>query len=1071
MDVESRLNELIERNKELEKELDLYRSGNQFKSEFAGDKLFKAFHQASYLMAISKSDSGKFVDANSKFLYDLGYSKDEIVGYTSDDLNIFADIGESNKYLKLISRLKKIKDYPVTLRKKTGETKQFLFSAETILVDDELHLLTVFDDSAGLKDRLIRDSLGSVLEEIFETVSSYFALFSVGEDKRFYFIDLNSKVEEVEFIKKVDVLGKCIDETSLAGRTKLIELLQYVRITENFHKLAASPLGDDSEGYYMGFLLTNGNIIITWEPGNQQKSREDLHKQGIIFRKFAEKLPEMIYEADLSGKLTFINSQVIDFFGFSKEDLSRGISLENLFPEGYREIIRNYNELTSPGQNWNREYVAQKKDGTLFASEIHSFTNFLEDKIIGYRGLIKDISRQKEYENQINTEKALLENLIESAPEAIAITDIKGKINTVNKEFSNVFGYSQEEAIGKLINELIVPDEFLEEADCLTERIASGFKEEIKTIRKDRIGKKIHVSLIASSITVNNEIVATVAIYRDITSETKNLLIQEILHNISTAALKQFELGQIYPIIINELGRIWDTNNLYLALYDKESDTLSVPFSSDDIIQKSDEKPILGTLTGWIMKNGKPVLLRSLDIENLVSSLEIKNYKNDYKIIMGVPLEVDGESIGIICMHDNIDANKYDNEDLTALDFIANQIAISLHLRIMFDDLIRERQKAEEAAQTKQLFMSTMSHEIRTPLNEVIGITNLLLQGNPSVDQIDFLKTLKFSGNHLLSLVNDVLDYNKIESGKIILEHTQFNLNDFLDEIMRSYSFRSKAKNLGFNINISKDIPTEVVGDPVRLNQVLSNLLSNALKFTSKGDIGISVKVNTTSKESPSIEFAVTDSGIGIPGEKHSYIFESFTQAADDTTRHFGGTGLGLAICKKLIEMQGGTIGVESEPGKGSTFYFSIPIIIPEKTTITVQEQVPEDFTGLEGKKILVAEDNKINFFVANKFLQGWGTIVTHAENGRIAIDLLEVDDFDLVLMDLHMPVMDGIEAIKIIRDSDNPRICRIPIVALTAAVMSESLDKIEELKINDYILKPFKPHDLFERIYKNVKR
>jgi CheY-like chemotaxis protein len=335
---------------------------------------------------------------------------------------------------------------------------------------------------------------------------------------------------------------------------------------------------------------------------------------------------------------------------------------------------------------------------------------------------------------------------------------------------------------------------------------------------------------------------------------------------------------------------------------------------------------------------------------------------------------------------------------------------------------------------------------------------------------MDYIKALKFSGNHLLTLVNDVLDYNKMESGKIIFEQTQFNLGDFLDEIMRSYSFRSKAKNLNFDIKKANDLPKEVIGDPIRLNQILSNLLSNALKFTIHGSIQVIVKeLNRTANQSK-IEFLVTDTGIGIPKDKHTFIFDSFTQASSDTTRHFGGTGLGLAICKKLIELQGGTITIESEPDKGSTFRFVMSFGISEKGSLASGADVQETFAGLEGKRILVAEDNKINFFVANKFLVGWGIHVTHAENGQLALDILEKEDFDLILMDLHMPVMDGIEATRIIRKSDNPKIKDIPIVALTAAIMSESHDKIEDLKINDYVLKPFKPHDLFDRILKHVR-
>ena len=309
-----------------------------------------------------------------------------------------------------------------------------------------------------------------------------------------------------------------------------------------------------------------------------------------------------------------------------------------------------------------------------------------------------------------------------------------------------------------------------------------------------------------------------------------------------------------------------------------------------------------------------------------------------------------------------------------------------------------------------------------------------------------------------------------MESWKIIFEQTQFNLSDFLDEIMRSYSFRSKAKNLSFEIKKLNELPVEVIGDPIRLNQILSNLLSNALKFTIHGSIQVIVREISRTTSQSKMEFTVTDTGIGIPKDKHTFIFDSFTQASTDTTRHFGGTGLGLAICKKLIELQGGTITIESEPQKGSTFRFVLSFGVSEKGIHPAAVDVPESFSGLEGKKILVAEDNKINFFVANKFLIGWGISVTHAENGQIAIDILEKEDFDLILMDLHMPVMDGIEATRIIRKSENPRINSIPIVALTAAIMSESHDKIEDLKINDYVLKPFKPHDLFERILKHIR-
>jgi PAS domain S-box-containing protein len=666
-------------------------------------------------------------------------------------------------------------------------------------------------------------------------------------------------------------------------------------------------------------------------------------------------------------------------------------------------------------------------------------------------------------------EKAFLEHLYNSIPAAIAITSTSGIISMINREFINLFGFSSEEAVNNNINDLIVPDDLKEEAvriDCL----ASKNKMEVRqTLRKDKSGNKIHVSLIATAIVINNEIVAHLAIYRDITIERKNQLLQEILFNISNAALKQYDIREIYPIIVNELSKIWETNNFFIALYDKSSETLSLPFFADEK-DNFYEIPSSKTITGWVIKQNKSALFKEKDLKLLDETGEIELVGTPCKVWLGVPLKIDNDIIGVMCLQDYHNENKFSQDDLNVMDFIANQIAIAIQRRIMLDNLILATQKAEESALTKQLFMSTMSHEIRTPLNEVIGITNLLIQGNPREDQMDYIKTLKFSGNHLLTLVNDVLDYNKMESGKIIFEQTQFNLNDFLEDIMRSYSFRSKAKQLSFDIKKASNLPDEVIGDPTRLNQILSNLLSNALKFTNQGSITVLVKELERTGNQSKMEFTVTDTGIGIQKDKLSLIFDRFSQASPDTTRHFGGSGLGLAICKKLIEMQGGTITVESEPKKGATFRFVISLGIAEKGSKKQSDESPEDYSGLEGKRILVAEDNKINFFVANKFLIGWGIIVTHAENGQIALDILEKEDFDLILMDLHMPVMDGIEATRVIRNSENPKIKNIPIVALTAAIMSESYDKIDNLNINDYVLKPFNPHDLFERIRRHIR-
>jgi PAS domain S-box-containing protein len=1067
--LEERNIELEEKCNKLEEKLRKLSSEDMGNTTHLNDTVARVFHSADHLMVLIKSDTSVIVDVNRAFTETLGYSREEVIGHSPEELRLFADIEESNKYFRLLTRFGRINDYVISLRSREGNVRAFLFSADMVRLDDGYYLIARYNPIASDRQLRINESQGTVLAEIFDTISSYLALFSVEEDNRFYIADINSKAEEVEFVNREDIIGKCIDDTPLAKRIKLVELLNHVRITRNAHKLAASPRGDDSEGFYVGFLLTSGNIVISWEPGQQQKNIEDINRQSDLFRTFAEMMPGIIYEVGLDGRIIYGNRIGLEVFGYSPDDFASGIYIKDIFPDSHEQMMANLKALKSPYEVSSNEYLVKRKDGSTMPIVTHSFAVFHKGKKIGYRGTVTDLSRHKKYEEQIVREKAFLEHLIDSTPEAIAITDIAGKITMVNREFSDLFGYSYEEAVNNNIDDLVVPDEYREEAVTI-EKLSSENRKVVKqTIRKDKNGNRFEVSLVATTITINNEPIANIGIYRNITTEKKNQLLQEILYNISSAALKQMDIKEIYPIIVQELSKIWDTNNFFIALYDQASDTMSLPFFADEK-DKFYEIPTRGTISGYVIKNNKSVLLKEDDLKILEEAKEIELVGTPCKVWMGVPLKVENSIIGVMCLQDYNDEDKFTNDDLYVLDFIANQIAIAIQRRIMLDNLIAARQRAEEAAQAKQIFMSTMSHEIRTPLNEVIGITNLLLQGNPREDQMDYIRTLRFSGNHLLTLVNDVLDYNKMESGKIVFEQIQFNLNDFLDELMRSYSFRSKAKNLAFEIRREGNLPSEVIGDQIRLNQILSNLLSNALKFTSEGGITVTLKETERKKSKATIEFSVRDTGLGIPREKHGEIFESFTQASSDTARKFGGSGLGLAIVKKLVELQGGKITLESEPGVGSNFRFTLTFTVSSAGAKEHLTETPESFKGLEGKRILVAEDNKINFFVANKFLTGWGVIVTHAENGQLVLDKLEEESFDLILMDLHMPVMDGIEATRIIRKSNDQKIRNIPIVALTAAIMSESHDKMEEGNINDYVLKPFKPYDLFSKILKHVR-
>ncbi len=411
----------------------------------------------------------------------------------------------------------------------------------------------------------------------------------------------------------------------------------------------------------------------------------DLHKR--IFEEFAEMLPQMIYEVDMTGRIIYSNSQGLKFFGYNKEDLDSGIHISRLFPDSYGRMIINLKELKSPEQISSNEYNARKKDGTYVPILTHSFGLFRQGRITGYRGVVTDISKHKEYEDQISREKAFLEHLIDSIPEAIAIIDRQGDITSINKEFTNLFGYTVNEVIGQKIDDLIVPEEMLSEAISI-DSITSERKKVIKqTIRKDKSGRRIQVSLIATNIIINSEIAAYLGIYRDISLERKSQLIQEILYNISTAALNQMDVKDIYPTIVHELSKIWDTNNFFIALYDRKSDTLSMPFFADEK-DNFDKLPARKTITRWVIGLKKSVLLKETDLRNLENSGDIDLVGAPCKIWMGVPLKADKEIIGVMALQDYHDENKFSQEDLNVLEFIANQIAIAIQRRTMLDNVI-----------------------------------------------------------------------------------------------------------------------------------------------------------------------------------------------------------------------------------------------------------------------------------------------------------------------------------------------------------------------------------------------
>lgn len=419
-----------------------------------------------------------------------------------------------------------------------------------------------------------------------------------------------------------------------------------------------------------------------------------------------------------------------------------------------------------------------------------------------------------------------------------------------------------------------------------------------------------------------------------------------------------------------------------------------------------------------------------------------------------------GLSIALIVILSLLTLSLYKNNNLRAK---ANEL-----LQDKNSELQLAKEKAEKASLAKAQFLSTITHELRTPLYAVTGLTHLLLEEDPKPHQKEHLNSLKFSGEYLLSLINNILDLNKLEANKVEVEKTSFSLKKRANDVLIALKKSADDRNNNLHFEYDETIPSKLLGDPLKLSQILINLIGNSLKFTQNGDIHVRVKKLSENDDRASIRFEIEDNGVGISKKKQKSIFETFSQASLQINRKFGGTGLGLSIVKNLLELMGSKIHLESQLGKGSKFWFDVNFAISEEVSETINPNniiYDVDYVALENKEILVVEDNKINQMITKKILEKNKMKCLVADNGTDAVALVKQHHFDVVLMDIHMPGISGIEATQEIRKFNK----ELPIIALTAVTIDENLDDFYRAGFNEIIPKPFKTEEFFEKIYRTL--
>lgn len=744
----------------------------------------------------------------------------------------------------------------------------------------------------------------------------------------------------------------------------------------------------------------------------------------------ASKIKNGVVISDAHDKVIWTNIAFEHITGYNIGDVGNKFLGEVLKGKPKDEAAEN--ELLDAIRN-QKSYEVElsmftKAGKPIWISVTNSIIYASDGTIEKYIRIIIDITTRKRAEQDVE----ILSFAARKSPSGIMIRDAKGGIIWMNESLEKIIGYTLEELKGQTIGtKLIGAETDLEVFKGALQKVKENkpYDVEIKIYRKDGTTAWVFISNSPLFNEVGN-VERQIGVMVDISRRKQA---DEQLTMLSLVASKTTS-----GVVINDSdGKVEWVNDAFEHI---------TGYALDDVKDKHLGDSLKGELT---------------DVSIITKARELSEKKQSFEVDLLI-YRKDGQPVWISVINSVITDNtgKVDKYIEVIIDITAKKKAEL--------ELIAAKEEALQLSRAKDMFIGVMSHEIRTPLNAVIGMSHLLLDDNPLESQKENLSILKFSAENLMTLINDVLDFTKIETGNIQLEKAHVDMRDMIHGITASMQYKAQEKGIYLRSNIDDAVPEIVFGDRARLVQILLNVVSNSVKFTAKGGVDIDLRVIEQTKKTVRIRFAVTDSGIGIAKNKLNTIFESFKQAEANTTREYGGTGLGLAISKRLIELHDSRINVDSILGQGSTFWFTITFKKLAGETINNNNKVE---TGLN-INVLVVDDNQINRLLINKVLKKWGATADFAENGQEAIDKLELHkNFDVVLMDIHMPIMGGLEAAGIIRTFTDPYFQKLPIIALTASMLSNQMGQIENAGMNDYILKPFDPTTLHLKLSKYQKQ
>ena len=654
--------------------------------------------------------------------------------------------------------------------------------------------------------------------------------------------------------------------------------------------------------------------------------------------------------------------------------------------------------------------------------------------------------RLKKQEEVIAESNRFLKSLTDALGEGVVANDASGACTFVNAEAERLLGWSRDELLGKKVHDLIhyqtatglpvAGDECPMHASVLSGHV---FRSDFDAFtRKD--GSLFPISVVAVPLFEGEHCVGSVAAFQDITDRKRDEAFLLATSSRLTALLESMQAG---VLVEDENSQVVVSNQAFCDIFKLE-------VASPDLVG-------IRSLT-VLNECGKQLLSQARFSEKARQLLrdKIPDLGGELELVDGRVLEYDYLPIYLF-------PSLPQPEDCRGHLWLFRDISGRKHAEL---ELQQAKEAAEAANRAKSDFLANMSHEIRTPMNGIVGMTDLALDTDLDAQQREYLEMVKTSADALLVILNDILDFSKIEAGKLDIEHIDFSLRNVLRQTLKPLSLRAEEKGLVLRHELAADVPDILVGDPGRLRQVLINLVGNAIKFTEQGEICVSVESAPLNEAGVALHIAVRDTGVGIDEAKQLDVFGAFSQADSSITRRFGGTGLGLAISHKLVLMMGGRIWLESELGKGSVFHFTLRVGEGNAFKVDPDNESRLERPPLQALHILLAEDNLINQRLAAALLEKRGHQVFVVGNGQEALDALASTEFDLVLMDMQMPVLDGIEATQRIREQERENGAHhLPIVAMTANAMHGDRERCLAAGMDAYVSKPIKPEDLFAQI------